>query len=220
MRINQIIAKATGLGRRKVDQAILDGRVKVNGDLAKLGQSVELTDIISLDDKPLQLDNPSIYLLIDKPVGYVCSRDGQGKPTIYEFIPDKYIHLKPAGRLDVDSSGLLLLTNDGTFAQSVTHPSFNKTKIYEVKLDKPLSDGAINKLENGRVILDGKPSKLILKKIPGNNAWQVTLSEGRNRQIRRTFGALGFSVIELRRIQFGSYSLNDLEGHQFKEVKN
>ena len=147
-------------------------------------------------------------------------RDGQGKPTIYDLIPSKYEQLKPAGRLDVNSSGLLLLTNDGKFAQSVTHPSFNKTKIYEIKLDKPLNQEAITKLENGRVILDGRPSKILLRKISGNNTWQVTLSEGRNRQIRRTFGALDFTVLELRRIQFGSYRLSDLGGQQFMEVKS
>ncbi len=214
MRINQFVAQATGLSRRKSDKIIKDGRVTVNGLLAYLGQQVEPKDIINYDSQTLKLAKNHVTLLLNKPIDYVCSRDGQGSKTIYELIPDSYRKLKSVGRLDKDSSGLIVLTDDGQLAQKLSHPSFNKQKIYEVKLNRELTTGEIDQLQNGQIRLDKKPSILKIKKIK-NRLYLITISEGRNRQIRRTFDKLNILVTELNRIQFGSYKLKDLKGRNW-----
>ena len=157
--------------------------------------------------------------MLNKPEGYVCSRTGQGSTTIYELLPKHYADLKPVGRLDKDSSGLILLTNDGNLANQLTHPSFRKTKIYEVTLDKPLTKTAQNKIEKG-VQLDDGISQLNIKKIQNryDRKFFVFMREGRNRQIRRTFGALGYKVVKLHRTGFGPYKLDGLETGQNKEI--
>jgi len=210
MRINQFVAQATGLSRRKSDKLIKDGQITVNNISAYLGQQVEAKDIISYNSQTLKLAKSHITLLLNKPIGYVCSRDGQGSKTIYELIPDNYRKLKSVGRLDKDSSGLIVLTDDGQLTQKLSHPSFNKQKIYLVKLNRDLTIEEINQLQNGQIRLDKKPSLLKIKKQRAK-LYQVTISEGRNRQIRRTFDKLNILVTELNRIQFGPYKLADLK---------
>ena len=167
----------------------------------------------------------TITIMLNKPVGYVCSREGQGSKTIYELLPEKYHTLKPIGRLDKDSSGLLLMTNDGPLANQLTHPSFEKEKVYEVLLDRSLKSPDMQKITGlGIFIGDGKPSNLRLREIKDSTFekdskrkllpstyFQVTISEGRNRQIRRTFSALGYSVKRLHRTSFGPYRLKQLK---------
>ena len=125
-------------------------------------------------------------MLLNKPVGYVCSRKGQGSQTIYDLIPAKYHHLESVGRLDKDSSGLLLLTDDGELANKLTHPSFRKEKVYEVTLDKSLHESDLARLQHG-IELDDGTSRFIISPLKAQNSYLVTISEGRNRQIRRTF---------------------------------
>lgn len=215
MRINQYIALATGLSRRAADRAITDGRVQVNSIVSNTGQQVSDSDEVTLDNKLLRASNKTVTIMLNKPVGYICSRKGQGGHTIYELLPHDLQYLKPVGRLDKDSSGLLLMTNDGQLAHKLTHPGFQKQKVYEVELDKPLDVINKTKIENG-VNLDDGLSKLRLN---GNGKqWTVTMSEGRNRQIRRTFAALGYKVIKLHRIQFGDYKLNQLFAGKFLQL--
>lgn len=215
MRINQYIASATGISRRAADKVIEAGRVSINKTVAKLGDVVQENDLVLLDDKPITRQG-IVTIMLNKPVGYVCSRDGQGSKTIYELLPSDLHHLKPVGRLDKDSSGLLLLTNDGHYANELTHPKYRKNKVYEIMLDKKLTTTDRQVIENGVELEDG-PSKL---KLDGDGAhWQVTMSEGRNRQIRRTFAALGYKVNKLHRTNFGEYSQGDLESGKFKTVK-
>lgn len=207
MRINVFIAKATGLSRRAADQAVLDGRVSVNGRRPQTGQQVSDTDTITLDGKILSAADQTTTIILNKPVGYVVSRDGQGSQTIYDLLPAEYHNLKPVGRLDKDSSGLLLLTNDGQLAHQLTHPRYSKTKIYEIVLNKSLGTSDQKTIEQGVELEDG-PSALQLKALYNSrNNWRVTISEGRNRQIRRTFAALGYTVTLLHRTNFGDYVL-------------
>ena len=138
MRINKFIAQATGLSRRAADTAIGEGRVLVNGQKPSAGQDVSTNDAVLMDGKRITAPNQAQTIILNKPVGYVVSRDGQGSQTIYDLLPPELHQLKPVGRLDKDSSGLLLLTNDGQLAQELTHPRYQKTKIYEIRLDKPL----------------------------------------------------------------------------------
>ncbi len=207
MRLNKFIAFATGISRRDADRAILEGRVTVNGSTAIIGHVVDEADSVQLDGKEL-VTTAVTTLSFNKPVGFVCSRDGQGSPTIYELLPPEYHHLKPVGRLDKDSSGLLLLTNDGSYAHTLTHPSFEKQKIYEVTLNKGLSPRDKTAITNGIPLHDGI-SKLQFLSSRGT-VHKVVLHEGRNRQIRRTFEERGYTVKKLHRIQFGNYELHNL----------
>lgn len=219
--MNKFLAHATGISRREADDAIAAGRVRLNGAVAEMGAQVSPSDIVTLDDTVINAAGARTYLMLNKPVGYVCSRRQQGdNPTIYNLLPPKYHQLKPVGRLDRDSSGLLLLTDDGDFAHSLTHPSFHKTKSYQITLDKNLEPLHRQMISDYGVLLDDGPSKLQLdREVDGDDTrWRVQMHEGRNRQIRRTFAALDYTVTELHRTDFGNYSLGGLEPGKFAEV--
>lgn len=216
MRINKFVAQATGFSRRAADTYIAQGRVEVNGQKVTAGHQLNRADKVTLDGKLLKSPTSFTLVMLNKPVGYVASRDGQGSKTIYDILPALYHKLKPVGRLDKDSSGLLLLTDNGQLAQELTHPSYRKEKVYEIELDKPLSSTHQNAIEEGVMLEDGLSS---LKLSGLANKWTVTMSEGRNRQIRRTFGALGYNVVKLHRTQFGAYKINPkLQPRQFQEL--
>jgi pseudouridine synthase len=215
MRINKFIASSLGVSRRQADAMIAAGRVAIDGQPAELGRTVGDDNLVTLDGKPLT-PAAKIYILLNKPVGYVSSRRGQGAETVYSLLPDDFRTLKSAGRLDKNSSGVLLMSNDGDFAQQMTHPKYKKSKEYEISLDKELKDVDKQVIEDGVDIGDGQ-SRLKFAGGEGKD-WQVTLSEGRNRQIRRTFAALGYEVERLHRTRFGSYGLEGLESGEFKQV--
>lgn len=220
-RLNKFLAEKVGLSRREADNFIASGKVLINGKKAELGARIKESDEIILDGKKIE-NSPSeyIYLMLNKPVGYVSSRKAQGDaPTLYELLPEKYKKLKTVGRLDKNSSGLILLTNDGDFAFSHTHPKFYKIKTYLVTLDRALEPLHQQEISDFGIQLEDGPSKLFLSKLDDNRTkWQVEMSEGRNRQIRRTFSALGYEVIKLHRIEFGAYKLGQLEPGNYQEV--
>lgn len=219
MRINKYVASATDLSRRNADQAILEGRVHVNGRAASFGDIVAASDKVTLDNRPITPAVKPLTLILNKPTGYVVSRKGQGSQTVYDLLPAEYHPLKPVGRLDKDSSGLLLLTNDGKLANQLTHPRYAKTKIYEIEIDRPLEPLHHQMINDFGVELEDGNSKLSLHKLDDRGQkWQVTMSEGRNRQIRRTFDTLGYEVIRLHRTHFGDYSLDTLKSGDFQPV--
>jgi len=205
MRINKYIALATGMSRRNADQIITWGRVKVNGKPPlSAGYDVQPDDEVMFDDRIISPAKTFTTVILNKPADYVVSRDGQGSKSIYDIIPESLHHLKPVGRLDKASSGLLLLTNDGDLANQLTHPSHQKEKVYEIELYIPLQPTDRKKIEQGVMLEDGKSAL----QLSGNEKkWIVTMKEGRNRQIRRTFSALGYTVAKLHRVQFGDYHL-------------
>ncbi len=211
-RLNKFIAHSAGLSRREADAAIESGRVKVNGIRAELGTQVGPNDIVILDDTKITETTSYTYIALHKPVGYVCSRREQGDtPTIYSLLPESQRGLKAVGRLDKDSSGILLLTDDGDFAHQMTHPKFHKAKSYTVTIDAPLAPLHHQMIHDYGVQLEDGRSQLQLEKIDDDGlSWRITMHEGRNRQIRRTFSALGYTVISLHRTQFGTYSLGEL----------
>lgn len=218
-RLNKRLALLLGVSRREADALIATGKVSVNGQVATIGNRVTDTDTLALNGKSLSSSVSYVYLVLNKPVGYVCSRRPQGDtPTIYSLLPDIYLALKPVGRLDKDSSGLILLTNDGDFAYKMTHPSFHKNKSYEVSLDIPLEPLHQQMVSDFGVTLPDGVSKLTLTRLKEGDSyhWQVTMHEGRNRQIRRTFAALGYEVVKLHRTQFGNYSLGDIKPGEYK----
>lgn len=223
MRINAFIATATGLSRRAVDTLIAQGKVRVNSSPASLGQQVSEADVIELNRQ--QLDNSTtigqsktMTVMLNKPAGYVVSRNGQGNRTIYELLPARHHHLKPIGRLDKDSSGLLLLTNDGQLAYRLTHPSQEKIKVYHIMLNKPLEPAHQDMVDTVGIQLEDGKSQLRLQELEDRMHWQVTMHEGRNRQIRRTFETLGYDVAELQRVQFGTYELRDIPKGKWLEL--
>lgn len=207
MRINKFVAQATGVSRRSADVLIQQGRVTVNQQPAQTGQEATAQDRVTLNGRIIQLPLQTQTILMNKPVGYVCSRDGQGSKTIYHLLPTQLHHLKPVGRLDKDSSGLLLLTNDGQLANQLTHPRFEKKKVYKVRLKRPLPPADQQRLTKGIMLEDGL-SHLLLKSLDSSGLnWQITMYQGRNRQIRRTFQAVNNQVVTLERISFGPYQL-------------
>lgn len=263
IRLNKFLAERLGVSRREADELIAAGKVTIDGQVASLGDRITWAGdaakknaktgpvhqpMVYCKGKLVPFDTEFAYLAFNKPVGYVCSRRAQGSaPTLYELLPAKYRRLKTVGRLDKDSSGLILLTNDGDFAFQMTHPKFRKNKVYEVELDKPLEPLHQQMISEYGVLLDdgiskftviknndtwagdaagGTPKMLAKGKILGETAaagpaqsYTVILTEGRNRQIRRTFAALGYTVTKLHRTQFGKYELGDLMPGKFQEFK-
>lgn len=211
MRINKYIALATRLSRRAADTAIAEGRILVNGQPPVQGANITSNDNVTLDGHPIKPDVKTQTIMLHKPSGYVCSRDGQGSLTIYDLLPDEFQNLNSVGRLDRDSSGLLLLTNDGQLAQALTHPSYQKAKTYEITLDNDLTDNDRRKITAEGVRLADGISKFELRP-RGDRAsrWTAVLREGRNRQLRRSFEAIGYKIINLHRTGFGEYQLGDL----------
>lgn len=212
LRLNKVLAEVLGVSRREADDAIAAGHVTVNQKPARLGQRVDFSDEVCYNGKMVSLQAQHLYIALNKPAGYVCSRRRQGDtPTIYEILPEKYQNLKTVGRLDKDSSGLILLTNDGDFAFQMTHPKFIKTKIYEVELDRALEPLHQQMIADFGIDLSDGKSQLGLERIDDSRErWRVTMHEGRNRQIRRTFAAVGYGVTKLHRTEFGKYRLDGL----------
>lgn len=214
MRLNKFIAQASGLSRRAADTAIANGRVKLNGSAPPLGADVATDDTVLLDGKPLHR-SATVTVMLHKPTGYVVSRNGQGSRTMYDLLPSEYGLLKPVGRLDKDSSGLLLLTNDGALANELTHPRHDKQKVYEVMLDHQLTQQDEQALQHGVTVEDYVSHLQVTRRGTG---LVVTMRQGKNRQIRKTFAALGYVVTNLHRIQFGTYKLGRLKAGAWQSV--
>lgn len=212
MRINKYLAQSTGISRRMADKAVAAGRVTINDNLAETGSAATANDTVKLDGRTITPVTETVTIIFHKPVGCVVSREGQGSLTVYDLLPDEYRLLKPVGRLDKNTSGLLLLTNDGQLANELTHPRYAKTKIYEVTLGKPLAPLHRQMINDHGINLEDGNSQLSLERLADGDdtRWRITMHEGRNRQIRRTFAALNYHVAALHRTHFGNYSLGEL----------
>ena len=222
-RLNKFLALQLGISRRQADELIEKGRISINGKTAQLGERFKAGDEIKLGEKIIsKTREEKKYVIFNKPRGYVCSRKKQGEnETIYAILPKEFSVLKPVGRLDKDSSGILLLTNDGDFAFRMTHPKFRKVKEYLVSLDTPLQPIHQQMIADFGINLPDGKSQLGLERLDDSRKnWKVIMSEGRNRQIRRTFSAIGYEVKELHRTVFGSYILpKDLNFGDFRKVE-
>ena len=222
-RLNKFLALQLGISRRQADELIEKGRISINGKTAQLGERFKEGDEIKLGEKIIsKTREEKKYVIFNKPRGYVCSRKKQGEnETIYAILPKEFSVLKPVGRLDKDSSGILLLTNDGDFAFQMTHPKFRKVKEYLISLDTPLQPIHQQMIADFGINLPDGKSQLGLERLDDSRKnWKVIMSEGRNRQIRRTFSAIGYKVEELHRTVFGSYILpKDLNFGDFRKVE-
>jgi 23S rRNA pseudouridine2605 synthase len=209
--VERVLSKA-GLGSRtEARQWIAGGRVKVNGKVVRDPDAwVDLErDRVAFDDRPVAAA-AKVYLLLYKPKGYLTTyRDPQGRPTIYDLLPEREQYLFPVGRLDLDTSGLLLLTNDTQFAERLTNPSFKVPKTYLVKASTFLTDEQLDRLRNGLELKDG-PTRPAIVERRGNSLFAITITEGRNRQVRRMVEAIDSSVEKLVRIAIGNIGIGDL----------
>lgn len=220
MRLNKYLAEKTGISRRQADELISAGRVSILNNIAILGQQITPGDEVFVDGKLVENETEHKAIMINKPTGFLSSRRSQGgDPTVYDLLPEQFKNLKTAGRLDKDSSGLMILSSDGDLIQQLTHPRFGKTKIYEVELDKPLEPLHQQMINDFGIDLPDGKSQMTLEKFTPKR-WRVTISEGRNRQIRRTFEAVGYKVTKLHRTNLGQYSLNSLKSGEYKTINS
>ena len=259
IRLNKFLAERLGCSRREADKLIESGQVLIGQTPASVGARVDENDKVWYNKKLVPFQAEYLYIAFHKPVGYVCSRRAQGStPTLYDLVPTKYRNLKTVGRLDKDSSGLILLTNDGDFAFRMTHPKFRKTKVYEVELDHSLEPLHQQMISDYGVMLDDGVSKFkvitptggtAIKSVTsvgdaaggtparasarvgeaaaagpaenklGRTHFTVILTEVRNRQIRRTFAALGYRVTRLHRTSFGKYELGNLPSGKYAIIE-
>lgn len=221
MHINKYIAQHTALSRRQADDAVAAGRVTINRSRAMAGNTVEDGDLVTLDNAPISPEhNKKETILLNKPVGYVCSRNGQGSPTVYDLLPKKYENFNIAGRLDKDSSGLVVLTNNGDLLYELTHPSKQKEKVYHVSVNRELAEEELQQLITGVDIGEQRPSIFASIEKIGEASYKVTLEEGRNRQIRRSFDGIGTEVVKLKRIKLGNFAIDNLRPKEFCQSSN
>lgn len=210
MRINRYLALC-GLGsRRSVEGLIQFGRVTVNGARAVLGTPVNQGDDVRVDDKPVTPGARHVYILFNKPPGYLCSRgDTHGRPTVYDLLPEEYQNLHYVGRLDMDSRGLLFFTSDGDFTLKLTHPRGGVPRVYAVRTRYPLTDDDIQALLGGVEVEPGVVFACAAVDTT-KTGYRLTLTEGKKREIRRLLHALSHQVIDLKRVAFGPIKLGDV----------
>ncbi|MEA3465382.1 MAG: pseudouridine synthase [Thermodesulfobacteriota bacterium] len=223
-RIQKLIARAGLTSRRQAEVWISQGRVTLNNALAKLGDKADLTvDRVCVDGKPLPGAQKKQYLMLNKPLGYVTTlNDPQGRPTILHFLTDIRERLFPVGRLDLNTEGLLLLTNDGDLSQRLIHPSHKVPKTYQVKISGHLSKSAQIAMEQGVVLDDGitAPAKIDNVHFSNKNTWfELTITEGRNRQVRRMCSVVGFSVSALKRVRMANIELGNLSSGKTRPLR-
>ncbi len=217
MRLQKFMADAGVASRRKCEELISAGRVRVNGEVAGLGSSVDpILDAVELDGKTLRLAEMRLTVILNKPKGVMCTTaDPEGRPTVMDYVKDLPARVYNVGRLDYDSEGLLVMTNDGALAYKLTHPKFQLGKTYSAVCDGMLTQTQKVALEQGVMLEDGMTSPARVEEVHslknGNTAFNITIHEGRNRQVRRMLAAVGHETLMLRRVALGPLRLGDLK---------
>ena len=222
-RLQKVIAQSGITSRRKAEELITSGKVKVNGNIVtELGTKVSSKDKIEVNNQIIEKE-PREYYILNKPRGYITSTsDEHHRKTVIDLIPTK-ARIYPVGRLDYDTTGLLLLTNDGEFANILTHPSEKVEKVYMAKLNGIIKGEQINKLKNG-VKIDGvvvKASRVKLKKVNEKNNTcmvQITIHEGKNHQVKKMFESVGYMVEKLKREKVAFFNLKDLQSGEYRKL--
>jgi 23S rRNA pseudouridine2605 synthase len=212
MRLAKYLAHAGVASRRAAERLIAAGRVGVDGEtVLDPARDVDEGARVTLDGSPLQGPEPRVLYALHKPLGVVSTAsDTHGRPTVVDLIPANGLRLYPVGRLDIDSSGLILLTNDGELANRLTHPRYEVPKTYRARLgEAPLTQRALAALRGGVALEDGPTAPARVRRL-GPDRIEITISEGRNRQVRRMCEAVGHPVLELIRVGFGPLRLGDL----------
>ena len=223
MRINKFLAECGVGSRRACDKLIEEKKVKVNGKICALGTEIdEYNDNVTVEGKPVGKIKKPEYYIMNKPKGCVCTvKDDKGRKTVMDFLPPLAGRVFPVGRLDYDTEGLLILTNDGELANRLTHPSNEISKTYLVKVEGFVEDALLNKIRAG-VEIDGKMTKKANIKIILRNRdftkLHITITEGRNREIRKMFESVGKNVDFLKRIKIGDLTLTGLNRGEVRKL--
>lgn len=223
MRLQKYMAACGVASRRRCEAIIAEGRVTVNGQVVtEMGTQVEDSDRVCVDGKPIAPEPEKRYILYHKPMGEISTaHDPEGRATVVDRFRDFPVRLYPVGRLDFDSEGLLLLTNDGALTQRLLHPSQEVDKVYLARIQGDLPIAAIRTLRQG-IPLDGQTTSpagiRVIRKTALETVVLVTIHEGRNRQVRRMFDATGHTVLMLRRVQFGPLQLGGLRRGEWREL--
>ncbi|MCH4888839.1 rRNA pseudouridine synthase [Acidaminobacter sp. JC074] len=217
MRVHKYMAKAGVASRRKSEEMVKEGLVKINGETAGLGSMVSEGDVVTVSGHVVTLEETMVYLMLNKPLECVTTAEDQfGRKTVMDYI-DVPERVYPIGRLDYNTTGLLLLTNDGDLANKIMHPKHQMKKTYIAKIKGTPSEDLIRKFETGLLIEDKMTAPANLKVIkPG--LVEVKIHEGRNRQVRKMLEAIGFPVITLKRSKIGRLTLGDLKAGQFRHL--
>jgi len=224
VRLQKLLSDAGVASRRKAEEMIRQGRIKVNGRPASIGMKVVPgRQLVTIDgEKLIQNKKQKIYLALHKPRGYVTTmKDEHGRKTVVDLVEDVEERVYPVGRLDLNSEGLVIMTNDGDFANMITHPRHEIPKIYRATLGSIATDSQLAALSEG-IVIDGKKTKPALIHVVSKEAdrmvVRVTIEEGRNRQVRKMFDALGIEVKRLRRTQIGPVRLGMLQPGQYRHL--
>lgn len=223
MRLQKYLAACGVASRRRAEEMIQAGLVQVNGvTVREMGVQVGEGDVVAVEGRPVALETDKRYVLYYKPVGEVTTvSDPEGRPTVLDHFRDFPVRLYPVGRLDIDSEGLLLLTNDGELTNRLTHPRHEVEKRYIARVSNQVGAAELARLRAG-VMLEGRktaPAKVsVLREDPFSTDLLITLHEGRNRQIRRMVEAVGHQVVRLKRVQYGTVTLGNLQRGQWREL--
>jgi 23S rRNA pseudouridine2605 synthase len=223
-RLQKVMAELGVASRRKCEELILQGKVSVDGQIiTELGTKVDKqSSVILVEGIRITNEIKKVYLLLNKPIGYITSaKDQYDRPTVMDLISEIKVRLYPVGRLDYDTEGLLILTNDGALTFKITHPSHNVTKTYTALVSGIVQEEAIEIFKEGVVIEDYKtaPAELeILKYMNNDTLVNITIHEGKNRQVRKMCDAIGHSVLRLKRISIGSLKLGDLSTGHYRHL--
>jgi 23S rRNA pseudouridine2605 synthase len=220
MRLNRFLAAAGVGSRRHCDELIGSGRVTINGQVCtNFSAQPDLRDHVKVNGRLVQLERP-FSIILNKPAGFVSTRsDRHARDTIFDLLPGKFSHLFHAGRLDAQTEGLLVLTNDGELAQRLTHPRYKVDKEYEATLDRVWDNSVMPRLMRG-ITLDGERARFAELRIVNPTRLRVVLRQGINRQIRRMFEAVGYQVKHLSRLRIGDLRLGDLPPGHWRPLTN
>lgn len=225
MRLNKFISQSGHCSRRKADELIKGGAVKINGKaMREMGYQVRDSDDVVVQGKKIGNEHKNLYVVLNKPTGYVCTNSQKfSDKTVFELLPKSMANYAIVGRLDKDSRGLLLLTNDGNFCYRVTHPKFKVQKDYVVLIKGYVEEEDLEKALTG-VVDDGEKLKIdkykIMRATDKQSRVSLSLHQGRKREIRRIFRQLGYDVLDLKRVRIGKLSLGKIQEGQYKVFDN
>lgn len=225
MRLQKYLASCGIASRRKCEQLILEGKISVNGQVVQtLGTQVNEEDEVYYNHKRVRLEEEYVYYMLNKPTGYVTTvQDEKQRATVLDLMKDVKARIFPVGRLDYNTSGLLLLTNDGALTYGLTHPKHHVNKTYEVKVSGKVSERSLEMLRKGVMIDHRKthPAEVEMIKENEKHTWiKITIHEGRNRQIRKMCEAVGYPVVQLKRVSVGKIQLGSLKLGQYRTLTN
>jgi 23S rRNA pseudouridine2605 synthase len=218
VRLNAYLARAGVASRRRADELIKAGRVTVNGETGQLNTFVAKHDRVELDGQALARQ-PLTYVLLNKPAGVVTTaRDPRGRPTVVDLVAHHGTRVVPVGRLDADTTGALLLTNDGELAHRLAHPRYEVEKVYEAEVEGEPSDEALARLEEGVELDDGPTAPASARRL-GRNTIELAIHEGRKHQVKRMLAAVGYPVTRLHRSRYAGLSVEGLEPGAWRELE-